>query len=245
VWVEIHGERRAEIEIQLSGGQTFLNWLTHTRVRNNSYCSDKMGTYYQRLRVFFRMPEKETSAVLWLRAGKGTSSSSVRFDDVRIVKAPERDFRGHDFFEDFEWTDEGWGPFVFAQFRDTHTHLSEAHPPYTDDVINGRFSLKTRNERPGLVYRTVPGLLKLKPGTSYRLQFAYLQDNPGQYSVVIGSDADGETAPLLKKPLPVKKGTFEIEFTTGNGEDTYIGIWKNDDKPGVFVLDDLALDQKK
>jgi len=71
-------------------------------------------------------------------------------------------------FEDFENVDEGWGPFMYGWEGPMNTHLSEANPPYTSDTISGRYSLKSRREdSPGLLYRTVPAMLKLQPGTTY------------------------------------------------------------------------------
>ena len=180
-----------------------------------------------------------------LEASKGAADSIAEFDDVRGVGAPKQDNKGHWFYEDFEWTEEGWGPFVFAIQNDTHTHLSELHKGYTRDTINGQFSLKTRSEVQGLVYRTTEGLLRLAPNAAYKLSFEYLQDNDGEYSVLAASNDGGEVAQNVNEKIAGNKGRFTATFTTGDFDDYYIGIVKNDKNAGVFVIDDLAIDPVK
>ena len=241
VWLQLTGQRTATLSVTVSGKEV-SNTIRKTDVPNNSYCSDKAWTNYQRVRLFFDVPEGDIDAAITLTASKGAADSIAQFDDIRIVRAPKENNNGHWYFEDFEWTDEGWGPFTFAIHNDTHTHLSETHLPYTDDTINGEFSLKTRDERQGLVYRTTEGMLRLQPNTTYTISFEYLQDNDQQYSVIVGSNDGGDAAQKVNEKLTGNKGTFKQTFTTAAFDDYYIGINKNTKDRGIMVIDDLAID---
>ena len=234
-----------------------------TDVRNYSDNSDKFLTYYQRVRVLFEVPPGLDKAELVLRADAGAPDSAAAFDDVRIVETRRSDSRGHDYFEDFENVDEGWGPFVYGYQGNTRTHLSETHAPFTDDTIEGQFSLKTFDEDNGLNYRSIPARLKFQPNTKYRLGFDYKTRNSEQYKVVVRSDDGAAAAEKLAQDLPgesLQTQHFTAEFTTGPFGDYYLGIVKNagdkwkGPKPGVkaaadtraiFVIDNLAVDAIK
>ena len=234
-----------------------------TDARNYSDNADKYLTYYQRIRVLFDVPMGLDKAELVLKAEAGAPDSAAAFDDVRVVKTRRSDARGHDYFEDFENVDEGWGPFVYGYQGSTQTHLSEAHSPYTDDTIEGQFSLKTFDEDNGLNFRTIPARLRFQPSTKYRLSFDYKTRNSGQYRVVMRSDDGGPIAEKLALDLPgepMQTQHFTAEFTTGAFGDYYLGIVKNagdkwkGPKPGikgaadtraVLVLDNLAVDPIK
>ena len=203
-------------------------------------------------------------AAIALIASAGAADSAVCFDDVRLVEIQKPDLKGHAFFEHFENVDEGWGPFVYGYKGSTRTHLSEAHPPFTDDVIEGKYSLKTFDEDSGLNFRTTPALLKFQPNTKYRLAFDYKTRNNGQYQVVIRTDDGGAAAEKLSMSLAgenLDTKHFTAEFTTDNFGDYYIGFVKNGGgdwlgpKPGadkvkkdtraILVIDNLAVDQAK
>ena len=231
-----------------------------TDARNYSDNSDKFLTYYQRIRVLFDVPAGLDKAELVLHTDAGAADSTAAFDDARVVETRRSDSRGHDYFEDFEHVDEGWGPFVYGYQGNTRTHLSEAHPPFTDDTIEGQFSLKTFDENNGLNYRSIPARLKFQPNTKYRLSFDYKTRNSEQYRVVVRSDDGGDAAEKLAKDLPgeaLETQPFTAEFTTGAYGDYFLGIVKNagdkwkGPKPGVkgaadtraiLVLDNLAVD---
>lgn len=234
-----------------------------TDVKNFSDNADKYLTYYQRVRVLFDMPAGLDQAELVLRADAGAPESAAAFDDVRVVATKRSDPRGHDYFEDFENVDEGWGPFVYGYQGSTRTHLSEAHPPFTDDTIEGQFSLKTFDEENGLNYRSIPARLKFQPNTKYRVSFDYKTRNTEQYRVVVRSDDGGPNAEKLAQDLPgqnLELKHFRAEFTTGPQGDYYLGIVKNagdkwkGPKPGIkgaadtraiLVMDNLAVDAVK
>ena len=234
-----------------------------TDVRNYSDNSDKYLTFYQRIQVLFDLPPGSDKAELVLRADAGAADSAAAFDDARVVKTRRSDLRGHDYFEDFENVDEGWGPFVYGYQGNTRTHLSEAHPPFTDDTIEGQFSLKTFDESNGLNFRTVPARLKFQPNTKYRVSFDYKTRNNGQYKVVVRSDDGAAAAEKLAQDLPgeaLQTQHFTAEVSTGPFGDYYLGFVKNagerwkGPKPGIkgaadmraiLVLDNLAVDTIK
>ena len=242
VWVRLEGKRTASLSVKDYGGPEQTVTIRKTDIPNLSYCADKFGTFYQRIKVVFDMPALNTQAALILKASCGAPDSAADFDDVRVVASPQRDYRGHYFFEDFEYTDEGWGPFVFAIDDDTHSHLSELHEEYTCDTINGRFSLKTRNEKPGTVFRSTPALLPLAPNTTYTLSFEYLADNDLQYSVALRSDNGKAAHEKINATLSKGRNRFQQTVITGDFDDYYLAIIKNDKNPGVLVIDDVALD---
>ena len=235
-----------------------------SNVKNFNDNADKYLTHYQRVKVLFDLPAGVNRAEIVLHADAGEATSAATFDDVRVVEAKRSERHGHDYFEDFENVDEGWGPFVYGYKGSTRTHLSEAHPPFTDDVIEGKYSLKTFDEDSGLNFRTTPALLKFQPNTKYRLAFDYKTRNNGQYQVVIRTDDGGAAAEKLSMSLAgenLDTKHFTAEFTTDNFGDYYIGFVKNGGgdwlgpKPGadkvkkdtraILVIDNLAVDQAK
>ena len=113
-----------------------------------------------------------------------------------------------------------------------NTHLSEANPPYTSDTIGGRYSLKSRREdSPGMLYRTVPAMLKLQPGTTYRVSLDYLCDTPDCFALVAGTDGDTDEKINGKYPMPDaswKVKRFTATFTTDAQEGWFIGVTKLD-----------------
>jgi endo-alpha-N-acetylgalactosaminidase len=273
-WVEIAGQRLAEMSVNSfslvnrdgrRGSDRSAVRIAKTDVVNYSDNSDKYLTHYQRITTNFQAP---TDGKVWLRllASAGDPDSSVSFDDVRVVKIAKPDMKGHTFFEDFENVDEGWGPFVYGYQGSMRTHLSETHKPFTDDTIDGQYSLKTFDEADELNFRSLPALLPLKPNTRYRLAFDYLTRNDRQYTVAIRSDEGGEKSEILSKPLPGKdlaRQHFVGEFTTGAHADYFVGFWKHTaaakpPKPGkpdknakktarddraILVIDNFAVDE--
>jgi len=228
-----------------------------TDVKNYSDNSDKYLTYFQRVKVLFDVPPGLDKVELVLHADVGAADSAAEFDDVRVVATQRSDLRGHDYFEDFENVDEGWGPFVYGYQGSTRTHLSETHHPYTDDTIEGEFSLKTFDEDNGLNLRTIPARLKFAPDTKYRVSFDCKTRNDGQYKVVMRTDDGGAAAEKLTQDLPGAKletRHFSAEFTTGAFGDYYLGIVKNfaverkkqkgaEDTRAILVIDNLAVDK--
>ncbi len=231
VWVEITGKRTATLAAVLdqAGGELVSVSVDKTDFTNFSDNSDKYMTRYQRIRTVFQALDSGLAAIA-LIASAGAADSAVCFDDVRLVEIQKPDLKGHAFFEDFENVDEGWGPFVYGYKGNMRTHLSEAHKPYTNDTIDGKYSLKTFDEADGLNFRTLPALLPLKPKTRYRVSFDYLTRNDKQYKLVVRSDDGGEKAEFLARELPgqdLKRQRFTAEFRTGPFGDCYFGFIKS------------------
>jgi len=188
VWIEIDGKRKAGISID-NGGKVVENKITETGFMCNFPNSDKNGTYYQKVPVSFTAPKAGTPVVLSLVAGADQAGSIVRFDDVRVAATAADINTGHHYFEDFENTVGGWGPFVYGFNGPCKTHLSEEHRPYTKDTINGRYSLKTKEGVAGYVLQTLPSLLRFAPETTYKIRFKYLQDKENAHDVVVEEPA--------------------------------------------------------
>lgn len=222
--------------------------IDRTTFTNYTDQSSKYLEAWHRMKVLFNAPESGR-AVIGLRAGAG--DTPVRFDDVRLVRsdisAPPPAAKNVVLYEDFENVDEGWGPFMYGWRGPMNTHLSEAHPPYTDDTIGGQYSLKSRNENaPGMVYRTVPATLTLKPRTAYRVSLDYLCNQAGYFKLVAGSD-DPEASPPVESLLPDGSWTVqsrEMTFTTDDRGDWFIGISKVErEKRGTLVIDHVLVEE--
>lgn len=235
VWVNVHGARQGTIVVQPASGAMVTNFVNdHIR---HTYPSDpRSGSGYQRVKVMFDMPAGSSSALITLRGEKGSPTSSVEFDDVRVVESGRsQDSSKHWFFEDFENVDEGLGP--FANCPVAQTHLSEANPPYTTDVIDGKYSLKTRNK--GRVLRTTPSSLRFKPNEQYRLTVDTLTDPNVTASLSV--ETPGHI--LFQQPFPAGRGQITGDFSTGPDGETFIAIYKETHRPGdMAVLDNLAID---
>ena len=232
VWVQIKGRRLASLIIQpqAEGALAVSNYVTHTLVRHSAPNDPRTGTYYERMKVLFDMPAGCSTTKLTLSVDKGAPETAVEFDDVRIVptqRSPEA--ARHWFYEDFEHVDMGYGPFTCCP--NEYTHLSEANPPYTDDTIHGRYSLKSR-EKNGMVLRTLPVTLRFMPNMHYRLTCETIGE--GHFTFF----SAGQKTDLK---FPAGKGQITGEFVTGNDTDSYLGLFK--DGGDSIVIDDLAIDE--
>ena len=239
VWVNVAGGCRAWIGIQ-----GVKNWVDRTDHIRSEGRMKYRGTTFQRLAVVFTMPHGKTEATLFLRTAGGTPGATAQFDDVRIAELPGRTPQGkHHLFEDFENVDEQWGPFVAAGGTD-HTHLSELNPGITDDTINGRFSLKNKNESTsGEIYRTVQSTLKLAPNTRYRIGFRYI-NKKANYHVTVKTQDGGDNALALDEAIPEGRGKFSAVFKTGKYTDYYIAFETEKSHGHLFVIDDFLIDEK-
>ncbi|WP_170272187.1 endo-alpha-N-acetylgalactosaminidase family protein [Clostridium tarantellae] len=268
VWVEMTRgvEREGKLEI-LAGNETFSHFITSTNSRNYTVNSDKHNTYFQRVKVDFTVPQDVNEITINLRVGEGPADSYVRFDNVRVVNHNKSEEEGilqqeNYYYENFESVDEGFGPFVYGYDGPCQTHLSERNiNGYTNDTINGDWSFKTQEGITGLVARTVPGLISLKPNAKYKISFKYKfphndffkpDDLKAKYDVVIKSDKANGTEEANKMKVRLAKyevdeekgmgvGHFEYTFQTGNYDDYYIGIEKSGN--GALVIDDLTINE--
>lgn len=197
---------------------------------------------WQRLRVPFEMPAGADQVRISVWAEPGTDETVVWVDDMRAYRTTPvaKDARCV-LSEDFEQRDMGWGPFVNTVKGSIYTDLSELNPGRTADVIDGNFSLKTWNQRKGLLYRTVPGLLRLLPEQGYEIEFEYLCDRDDSYELVVKESDEPEARVLLREPVKRGKGRIRKEFSTTRYPDAWIGIEKTNDDPVIFVMDNLKL----
>jgi endo-alpha-N-acetylgalactosaminidase len=244
VWVQLQGKGQITLGVKGVDSKEQICTVNKTDVPNYSNNSAKHLTNYQRLKVYFDVPVGKSTSVLYLNADQMAAGAVAEFDDVRVVAAKRSSKEGCCFFEDFENTDQGWGPFIYGYKGKMKTHLSETHEGYTTDTINGRFSLKTKNEKPGLIYRSTPALLPLKANTTYSISFEYLADHADQYSVAIRTDDGGTAQEKLNRELSQGSNQFSATFTTGNYDDYYVGVVKNTPKKGNLIIDDFLIDTK-
>ena len=238
VWVRSHGGRVAGLRITGPDGSKAETAISDTDV----LCTDEnhkyRGTYFQRIKLYFT-PTEETATIELLATG-GTPDSLVYFDDVRVTEAIHPPQGKHLLFDDFETCDQGWGPFVYAAYGSGRVHLSELHEGFTDDTLNGRWSLKIFDEGiVGEVIRTVPATLRLDPNTRYTVAFEYKSNSNEVYSIVVRSK--NIVVDVLSRPLSAtERGTFRASFTTGDDYGCYIAIEKKKGR-GILVLDDFTV----
>lgn len=252
VWVSTPTGRAATLTVTPTGGTAASVYADSSTLTNSLGGSEKNTTKMQRMKVFFDVPAGQSTATLKLSAATGPGT--VHLDDVRVVRSARTPLNGHWFTEDFENVDAGWGPFAFGgaggSATDPRTHIAQRNAPYTqagwsgklvDDVISGQNSLKSHEERQGLVYRTLPQTLRLTPGRSYKVAFSYENGFSGDYQFITGSGST-ETATALNQARTAT--TFTKTFTAG--ADAWIGIRKvtgeGSHNEADFILDDLAVD---
>ncbi|MFG2981874.1 endo-alpha-N-acetylgalactosaminidase family protein [Streptomyces sp. NPDC048258] len=252
VWVSTPAGRAATLTVTPAGGTAASVYADSSPLTNNLGGSEKNGTRMQRMKVLFDVPSGRSTATLKLSAAAG--SGTVYLDDVRVVRSARTPLGGHWFAEDFENVDAGWGPFAFGgaggSATDPRTHIAQRNAPYTqagwsgklvDDVIGGQNSLKSHEERTGLVYRTLPQTLRLTPGRSHKAAFTYETGFSGDYQFVTGSGSTETATALNQARTPT---TFTKTFTAG--ADAWIGVRKvtpeGSHNEADLILDDLTVD---
>ncbi|MHC4962265.1 MAG: endo-alpha-N-acetylgalactosaminidase family protein, partial [Planctomycetota bacterium] len=262
IWVEVEqGQRKASLTVTPSGGQPQTVWT------DQSFASNFMGncgwnrTRMQRMQVLFEVPSWKRSATLTLTVEPG--ESAVRFDDIRVLRTVRTEREGYVFFEDFENVDEGWFPFVKGNAggtTDPTTHISELHAPYTnagwnkklvDDTIEGQWSLKSHNERTGLVYQTIPQTVRFVPGKTYEVSFDYQCAHDDEYAIVIGTVGGDNPKILSTTPVKQQRTTkcYTLTVTPGDDPNVWVGLErtpvKTDEKRVEidFIMDNFAVRQ--
>lgn len=221
-WVEVEPGETREVSLEARGqGVTAVgstdsaqnratSTITSSTAVNATASDQKLGTYFQRLRVTF----ETTGGMVQLRLDAGEGDAEVKVDDVRIVpiEVPEDPEPTEEtvLFEDFESVDTGYWPFVTGSSNaggDARTQLAERNEPYsqsgwwgrdssgdvveggklTDNVISRDWSLMAHEENQGLILRTTQASVPLEPGMRYRVSFDY-QSGDDAYSLVTGRD---------------------------------------------------------
>jgi endo-alpha-N-acetylgalactosaminidase len=235
VYVATSAGRKATLTVAPTGGTSVSNWADDSLVTNSIGGDEYNGSKLQRMRVLFDVPSGQSSATLSLSAANGTPT--VSFDTIRVVPTTRTPQGTHYFVEDFENVDAGWFPFVAGGAggtkSDPRTHIAQLNAPYTqagwnghltDDVLAGQESLKSHEERQGLIYRTLPQTLRFAAGRSYQVTFRYEATNSGEYQFVTGTGTTTQsTTDLAGARTPT---TFTATVTGASGGDTWIGIVK-------------------
>ena len=253
--VEIEGTRPTFVSALPERGAPETTWLDRTTLRNTTASDEKHSTNFQRVRVFFTVPRGGDEATLAFRVAAG--SGTVTFDNVRAVPMQRPAKRGAVTHWDFEDVDAGWGPFHRGNLpiSDANTHLAELHAPYTqrgwngkaiDDVIDGKWSLKSYEYFAGISYRTTPATVRFEPGHRYRVSFDYEAETGDRYGWALGVDGPAGSREVSVKPLArqTTPKTHVQEFTAGGCGDYWVGLKRlpgNDDQV-EFSLDNVTVE---
>ena len=242
VWMEVSDGRRATIEVETPDGKKVSNYTDRSNVIYGVTHNDKLNTYYQRVKVLFTQPEGETTAKISLSVDKGDADSWANLDDVRVMPVDVSDKQGHDYYEDFENVDQGFGPFTST--KSDNSHLSETNKPYTNDTIDGQFSLKIRS---GDYMRTMPHTIRFAPNTTYEVGLDCLSNADKAFLLQVRSDkaaeaGDTENA-VVASEYSVANGSIKVRFTTGNYDDYYIDMTKAN--ATEYIVDNLYVDEIK
>lgn len=239
-WVNVVGRKEAILAVQSGEELNEQASISESRVMNFTDNTDRFKTTWQRLKVPFRLSADRRDITLSLKGGIATEDTvAVWFDDVRLVECPKSHKEGFDYYEDFEHVDEGWGPFIPCQPSAFTTHLAEKHDVYTDNTINGNWSLTTWREKNGEVYRTSPTMIRFAAKQNYEIEFNYKVDNRDVYKVVGKSLLTGEQ--IFSYDLN-RTGKCNVCFTTPDCTDFYIVIVKQGN--GMLVIDDFGIKGK-
>jgi endo-alpha-N-acetylgalactosaminidase len=262
VWVEVaQGKRKASLTVSPAGGEPQMVWTDQSFAFNYAETICWNRTYMQRMQVRFDIKPWRGSAVLALQVEPG--QSSVRFDNIRVIPTVHTEKADCVFFEDFENVDEGWFPFVKGDAGGVvgpTTHLSELHAPYTnagwneklvDDTIEGQWSLKSHNERPGLVYQTIPQNIRFAPGKTYEVSFDYQCAHDDEYAIVIGSGGGDDQKIIARTPIKQQRQTKRYTMTVKPDDDpkVWVGLERTPVKTDQrrveidFIMDNFAVRQ--
>jgi endo-alpha-N-acetylgalactosaminidase len=234
VWVQVNGQRTASLNVRVAE-HTVSNGVSLSNVCHAAPNDPRTGSNYQLIKVWFTLPKDATGAQLTLKVDAGDANSSAEFDDIRVVEtqiSPQA--AKHWFWEDFEHVDlGGYGPFTCCPGE--RTHLSETHPPYTNDTISGQFSLKSRDD--GRVLRSLPSTIRFKPMTAYRFSCATI--GAGHLT----AESAGKPVLNLQFPNLPDHGIGRIEGTFSIGKDTesFLSLFR--DGGDFIAIDELAIDE--
>lgn len=278
-WVEIEPGQEREVTLQVRGqgvkalGSTSgkknlaATTVSSSTALNATASDEKLGTYFQRVRVTF----STTGGQVDLRITAAPGDADVRVDDWRIVPFGEPEDPSATaetiLYEDFEAVDTGYWPFVTGSANrggDARTQLAERHEPYSqsgwwgpdstgkvveggkliDNVIDGTWSLLAHEENTGLVLRTTSASVPLQEGHRYRVSFDY-QAGRDTYFFVTGEDqltgdaVEEQETGRVAIPAAHETERFTHEFATAPcGAPAWFGIVK----AGGGYQADLAID---
>ncbi|MCW1250071.1 endo-alpha-N-acetylgalactosaminidase family protein [Acaricomes phytoseiuli] len=253
-WVEIQPEQKrpTTLSVNTGKGAPISTTVDMSGARNFVDADEKRDTYFQRLRVLVDVAEGQSPMVTF-SAAPGTAT--VKADDFRVVRTERVPGPGI-VSEDFENTDQGWGPFIKGDgggVNDPKTHIAKRNEPYTQagwngkttsDILSGQYSLQSHGENQGLVYRTSDYTVPLKPGRQYRVSFDYQSSQAGQYSWVTGYDAGNSSTETESRAIPVATKTTRWEQTlTGSScGSSWFGLRKIANGSGEFTIDNVRVE---
>lgn len=211
VWAGAENGKTARLKVETPDGEIYENYTENTPMSNHNLDTYAQDKKVQRVWVDFVQPAGKTTAVLTLSADKSESDGKATFMETRIVKtdAPKLP-EGYAAWEDFEHADQAFGIFA-PEGREEYSHLSETHLPYTEDTINGNWSLKKST-----TMRTQPPTARILPNTEYQMEFAALGDG----KVYVESETDGNR--ILEQSF--SKGENAFAFTTDGKKDYIVRI---------------------
>lgn len=252
VYVATSGNRRAYLGVKEYGGQEVSNYANSSLWKNYISADSKHDTNMQRMYIYFKVPEGQTTAKLFLHADAGTET--VVFDDIRVVATKQESKPSNIFFtENFENIPDGLYPFIKGPaggVNDPRVHLSELHAPFTqkgwnekpiDDVINGNWSIKAHSEEAGLLLQTIPQTVRFKAGKTYTVTFKY-ETSGVDYALVNGDGTKTNMSIVLNTATTPTTATFS--FLASENGNSWFGIEKLNGNESDFVLDDLVIIEK-
>ncbi|GAA1360054.1 endo-alpha-N-acetylgalactosaminidase family protein [Streptomyces beijiangensis] len=251
VWAQVQPGKVRKVTLSAGGAD---NWTDRSTAKDAFSYDDKAGTYFQRITVRFTA----TARTARLKVAADAGDAEVRLDDVRVTATTKSERAGTVAHWDFEDNEQGWGPFVETEPGGPRTVRSEKHAPYTqagwngnltDQVLDGNWSLKSHEEDPALLYRTVPQTVRFQAGHRYRVSFDYQNAFAGQYALSTGYDrvtAGGSTTTETDRQLFGQERTtarYDHEFTAGDCGDYYVGLRKvgSGADQADFVMDDFTV----
>ncbi|KAF2330677.1 endo-alpha-N-acetylgalactosaminidase family protein [Flavobacterium daemonense] len=252
VYVSTGDNRRAYLGIKDFGEQEVSTYASNSLWKNYIAADSKHDTNLQRMYVYFKVPQGQTTAKLFLHADAGTET--VVFDDIRVVQNKQESKPLNVFFaENFENIPDGLYPFIKGPaggVNDPRIHLSELHSPYTqkgwngkliDDVINGNWSVKAHSEEVGLLFQTIPQTVRFKAGKTYTVTFKY-QSSGADYALVNGDGIKNNISIVIDTATTTK--TLSFSFVASEDGNSWFGIEKINTNESDFVLDDLVITEK-
>ncbi|WNR42770.1 CBM96 family carbohydrate-binding protein [Paenibacillus roseipurpureus] len=251
VWAEVKNGQTATVGVKNYGGTEVTNTMTLSNIPNKYYNSMRstIGNNMQRLSVNFTVPTGNSSATIYMKAAQvaGSSTAEVDLDDIRVVELTNPAPPGsHYFFDDFESNNEGLGPFI--PINTNKAHISDLHAGFTNDTINGNYSLKMRanstdaSSITGEMMRTIPSTVRLLPNTTYTISFPYRMSLQNSYNIAVTSGYGSGMVDLFNETIDYSKYYYNKTFTTGSANDysirfiNNIGGWDN------FIIDDFTVD---
>lgn len=242
VYTDTSDGRRATLTVVTPDGGVYTQYTDGGNAVYGGSHSSKKGSGYERLEVQITLPAGATTAELYLTAAAGSDSDYTRFDDVRVYEldaAP--DAKGHYYFDDFEDFAVGFG--LFQNGISGSNHMSETSE-FTNDTIDGRYSLKIQELGLGSAY-TTPSTLRLPANTEVTVSLDYLVSNGGGYTLT-AKEADGSVLGSVALEATgmgaANAKTAKLTFTTGASGKAYLELTR---AGGTVILDNVTVDIDK